>query len=57
MGEKLHSEDHPNPLTVVLEFPSTEAVMGWKSSAEYQKIVSFRLDNSNGPLVICEGVE
>jgi uncharacterized protein (DUF1330 family) len=57
MGEKLYTENDPNPVTVVLEFPDKEAVMAWKNSAEYQKILSSRLDNSHGPLVICEGLE
>ena len=57
MDEKLHSEDDPNPITVVIEFPDAEAAMAWKNSDNYQAILSARLDNSEGPLVICEGVE
>jgi uncharacterized protein (DUF1330 family) len=57
MGENLYTENDPKPLTVILEFPDKEAVMAWKTSTEYQKTVSFRLDNSNGPLVLCEGLD
>jgi uncharacterized protein (DUF1330 family) len=57
MGEKLYTEDDPNPFTVVIEFPSSEAAMNWKKSDNYQAIVGLRLDNSEGPLVICDGVE
>jgi uncharacterized protein (DUF1330 family) len=55
--EKLHAEDDPNPITVVIEFPDAESAMAWKNSDNYQAILPSRLDNSEGPLVICEGVE
>ncbi|WP_394935422.1 DUF1330 domain-containing protein [uncultured Ilumatobacter sp.] len=57
MGEKLYTEDDPNPITVVIEFPNSEAAMNWKKSDNYQAIVAHRLDNSEGPFVICDGVE
>jgi len=57
MGEKLYTEDDPNPITVVIEFPNSEAAMNWKKSDNYQAIVQHRLDNSEGPFVICDGVE
>ena len=56
-GEKLYTEDDPNPITVVIEFPNSEAAMNWKKSDNYQAILPLRLDNSEGPLVICDGVE
>ena len=31
--------------------------MNWKKSDNYQAIVAYRLDNSEGPFVICDGVE
>ena len=57
MAEKLYVENDPNPVTVVIEFPDADSAMAWKTSEAYQAIVSSRLDNSEGPLVICEGVE
>ena len=57
MDEKLHSEDDPNPITVVIEFPDAVSAMSWKNSDTYQAILPARLDNSEGPLVICDGVE
>ena len=56
MEEKLDAEDDPNPITVVIEFPDTNSAMAWKTSDAYQAILPGRLDNSEGPLVICEGV-
>ncbi|MGY9075229.1 MAG: DUF1330 domain-containing protein [Acidimicrobiales bacterium] len=57
MGEKLYTEDDPNPITVVIEFPSPDAALNWKKSDSYQAIVRHRLDNSEGPFVICDGLE
>ena len=57
MDEKLHSEDDPNPITVVIEFPDAVSAMSWKNSDTYQAILPARLNNSEGPLVICDGVE
>ena len=57
MDEKLHSEDDPNPITVVIEFPNADTAMEWKHSDSYQTILPSRLENSEGPLVICHGVE
>lgn len=33
-------------VTVVLEFPSREALEGWYNSSEYQEILNLRLDNT-----------
>ncbi len=57
MAEKLHVENDPNPITVVIEFPDADSAMAWKTSEAYQSILPSRLDNSEGPLVMCEGVE
>ena len=57
MDEKPHSEDDPNPITVVIEFPNADTAMEWKHSDSYQTILPSRLENSEGPLVICHGVE
>ena len=56
MGEKLHAEGDPNPVTVVIEFPDADAAMAWKTSDAYQAILPGRVDNSEGPFVVCEGV-
>ncbi len=42
--------------TVVIRFPSTEAARAFYSSPEYQEIVRLRTDNSDGFLVLTEGV-
>ena len=55
-GAQHYAEGDPNPLAVVLEFPDSGSAIAWKSSGEYQDILPFRLDNSEGPLVICDGV-
>ena len=56
-GGALHyTEGNPNPVAVVLEFPNSDAAIAWKSSDAYQEILPFRLDNSEGPLVICDGI-
>ena len=57
MDEKLHAENDPNPITVVIEFPNAAAAMAWKNSDNYKAILPARLENSEGPLVICDGVE
>ncbi|MBV29301.1 MAG: hypothetical protein CL504_01570 [Actinobacteria bacterium] len=46
-----------NPVAVVLEFPNSDAAISWKNSCGYENILSFRPDNSEGPLTICDGVE
>jgi len=46
----------PHARTVIIEFPSRAAAEGWYRSAEYQKIISLRLDSTTGDLVILDGV-
>jgi uncharacterized protein (DUF1330 family) len=47
-------EGEPDPITVVLKFPSMDALRGWYDSAEYQKIIHLRTDNSEGSLVFAD---
>ena len=42
--------------TVVIRFPSKEAARAFYDSPEYQEIVRLRTDNSDGFLVLTEGV-
>ena len=41
----------PGAVTVVLKFPSMEALRGWYDSPEYQEIISLRTDNTEGGMV------
>ena len=38
----------PHPRLVIIEFPSRAAAVGWYRSAEYQKVISLRLNSSVG---------
>eukprot|EP00956_Cyclotella_meneghiniana_P020180 scaffold35273_cov54-Cyclotella_meneghiniana.AAC.2 len=42
-------------IAVVIEFPTLDKAMAWKNSAEYQAIIGKRLENSTGPLIVCDG--
>ena len=48
-------EGSPDPITVVVKFPSREAVQTWYDSPEYQAIIHHRLDNTEGTAVIADG--
>ncbi len=48
-------EGEPGPVTVVLKFPSKEALRAWYDSPEYQKIIHLRTDNTEGSLVFADG--
>ena len=50
-------EGDPGPVTVVLKFPSKEALRGWYDSPEYQEIIHLRTDNTEGSLVFADGFE
>ncbi len=50
-------EGNPGGVTVVLEFPTREALEGWYDSAEYQDIISLRTDNTEGALVFADQFE
>jgi len=41
---------------VLLEFPSVEQAKGWWDSTEYEKPKALRKANSNGRLILLEGV-
>ena len=47
-------EGNPGTITVVLKFPSKEALRGWYDSPEYQEIIHRRTDNTEGFLVFAE---
>lgn len=47
-------EGNPDPVTVVVEFPSREALQGWYDSPEYQEIIHLRTDNSKGLVVFAD---
>ena len=47
-------EGDPNPVTVVLEFPTREALQGWYDSPEYKEIIHLRTDNTEGLLVFAD---
>ena len=48
-------EGTPDPVTIVLEFPSREALQGWYDSPEYQEIIHLRTDNTEGSMVFADG--
>jgi len=48
-------EGEPRDVTVVLKFASKEAARAWYNSPEYQDVVHFRTDNSEGHAVIVDG--
>lgn len=47
-------EGQPAPVTIVLRFPSKEAVRAWYDSPEYQEIIALRTDNSEGFVVFAD---
>jgi uncharacterized protein (DUF1330 family) len=47
-------EGSPGPVTIVLEFPSRDALQGWYDSPEYQEIIHFRTDNTEGLMVFAD---
>ena len=46
----------PQRRRVILEFPSAEAARKWYDSPEYEKPLALRKANSNGRLLLLEGV-
>merc|ERR1711907_78100 len=34
---------------------TVDKAMEWKNSPEYQAIIGMRLENSTGPLIVCDG--
>ena len=63
-GEVLVADSHsepvegqPPPVTVVIRFPSKEALRAWYESAEYRAIKHHRLDNTaDGSVVFAEAL-
>ena len=47
-------EGEPGAVTVVLKFPSKEALRAWYDSPEYQEIIHLRTDNTEGALVFAD---
>lgn len=44
------------PRLIILEFPDRASAQSFYHSADYQKILPLRLDNSEGAVVIAEGI-
>jgi uncharacterized protein (DUF1330 family) len=49
-GEWQHSR------TVIIEFPTREAALGWYKSPAYQKIIALRHKSTSGSVVILDGI-
>lgn len=47
-------EGNPEPVTVVLKFPSKDALRDWYNSPEYQAIIHHRLENTEGTMVFAD---
>jgi uncharacterized protein (DUF1330 family) len=48
-------EGAPGRVSIVVKFPSHEALQGWYESAEYQAIMRHRTDNTEGFVVFADG--
>lgn len=46
----------PQRRRVIIEFPSKERALEWWNSPEYEKPMALRRANSNGRLLLLEGV-
>ncbi len=46
----------PERRRVILEFPSKERALAWFNSPEYEKPMELRRANSNGRLLLLDGV-
>ena len=47
-------EGSPGTITIVLQFPTREALEGWYNSPEYQEIIHLRTDNTEGFVVFAD---
>ncbi|MDX1440525.1 MAG: DUF1330 domain-containing protein [Rubricoccaceae bacterium] len=47
-------EGTPAEMTVVLRFPSMDALQDWYDSPEYREIINLRVDNTEGHMVFAE---
>jgi uncharacterized protein (DUF1330 family) len=64
-GEILAADDATETLegewfgsrTVIIKFPDRDELLRWYKSPEYQELMQFRLQASEGNLVIAEGFE
>ena len=45
-----------HPRTVILQFPSREAVHAWYDSSDYQAILPLRLQSTPGTLIVVNGI-
>jgi uncharacterized protein (DUF1330 family) len=50
-------EGAPGSITVVIRFESKVALSNWYRSAEYQKIIGLRTENSKGMAVVVEELD
>jgi uncharacterized protein (DUF1330 family) len=50
-------EGEPQPVTVILKFASKEAMKAWYNSPEYQAVKGLRTDNSEGTIVLINGMD
>ena len=50
-------EREPNPVNVILKFPSKDAMKAWYNSPEYQAVIGLRTDNSEGTMVVIDGIQ
>jgi len=48
--------ESPAPRIAVIRFPSVERAHEWYNSEEYRPVRQLRIDNSQGNLIIVEGV-
>lgn len=47
-------EGDPGTVTVIVKFPSKEAVRAWYDSPEYQAIIHLRTDNTEGAMIFAD---
>jgi len=55
-GVQVLEGDWPQRRRVILEFPSKERALEWYNSPEYEKPLALRQANSQGRLLLLEGV-
>jgi uncharacterized protein (DUF1330 family) len=55
-GEKEVVEGNWPGDLIVIEFPDIEKVRQWYASAAYQEILALRTDNSDGDVIVVDGV-
>jgi len=55
-GIHVFEGDWPQRRRVIIEFPSKERALEWYNSPEYAKPLALRKANSNGRLLLLEGV-